>query len=326
MIDVTAIGELLIDFTPAGLSAEQYPIFAQNPGGAPANVLASLSRLGRTTAFIGKVGDDQFGRSLKATLDRIGVSTQGLVMTDSCHTTLAFVHLDESGDRSFSFYRNPGADLLLESAELSYNLIDDCRIFHFGSVSMTADPARQATLAAVRYAREQDKVISYDPNLRLALWSSAETARTVILQAMQYADILKISQEELEFLTGENEPGRGAEQLRSQFGIDLVLITLGPRGAYAQNRLGEVWSPAFDVRTIDTTGAGDAFTGAFLNQLLQTGKAPALLDIGELSACLSFANAAGSLATTRKGAIPALPTLAEIEDCRAHCPVIGKGF
>jgi len=323
MYDVTAIGELLIDFTPAGQSAQQFPLFEQNPGGAPANVLASLSRLGRKTAFIGKVGADQFGRSLKATLDQIGVSTQGLVMTESCHTTLAFVHLDAQGDRSFSFYRDPGADLLLDPSELSYNLIDDCQIFHFGSVSMTADPSRQATMAAVRYAREQDKVISYDPNLRLALWSSPEAARAAILQVMHFADILKISQEELEFLTGESDLSRGAESLIRQYGLDLVLITMGPRGAYARNGQGEAWSPTYDVRTIDTTGAGDSFTGAFLYQLLQSGKQPGELTEDDLVAFLAFANAAGSLATTRKGAIPALPSLSEIEDCLAHTPVNG---
>lgn len=323
MYDVTAIGELLIDFTPAGRSAQQYPLFEQNPGGAPANVLASLSRLGRKTAFIGKVGADQFGHSLKATLDQIGVATQGLVMTESCHTTLAFVHLDEQGDRSFSFYRNPGADLLLEASELSYNLIDDCQIFHFGSVSMTADPSRQATMAAVRYAREQDKLISYDPNLRLALWSSPEAARSAILQVMHFADVLKISQEELEFLTGEHDLSRGAALLMRQHGLALVLITLGPRGAYARNSHGEAWSPTYDVQTIDTTGAGDSFTGAFLYQLLQSGRQPDELTEDDLVAFLAFANAAGSLATTRKGAIPALPTLAEIEDCLAHTPVNG---
>jgi len=188
---------------------------------------------------------------------------------------------------------------------------------------MTADPSRQATLAAVRYAREQDKLISYDPNLRLALWSSAEAARTAILQAMHFADILKISQEELEFLTGENDLSRGADQLRRQYGLGLVLITLGPRGAYARNSNGEAWSPTYDVRTIDTTGAGDSFTGAFLYQLLQSGRQPDQLTEDDLVAFLAFANACGSLTTTRKGAIPALPTLSEIEDCLEHTPVIG---
>lgn len=318
MSDVTAVGELLIDFTPAGLSSQGYPIFEQNPGGAPGNVVVCLSKLGRSTACIGKLGDDHFGHAIKASLQREGVDTRGLVMTGSCHTTLAFVHLDEHGDRSFSFYRNPGADLLLESGDLSFNLIDDCQIFHFGSVSMTGNPSRQATLAAVRYAREEGKLISYDPNLRLMLWPSPEIARTTILQAMPLVDVLKISEEELLFLTGETDLNRGAGQLLSDYDLQLVLITLGRKGAYARNCLGEAWHPAFDVATIDTTGSGDAFTGSFLYQLLQAGKPPQSLTEDDLTAFLAFANAAGSLASTRKGAIPAMPTLAEIEDCLAH--------
>lgn len=320
MYDVTAIGELLIDFTPVGLSEQKRPLFEQNPGGAPANVLACLSRLGRATAFIGKVGADQFGYSLKATLEQVGVSTHGLVMTDTCHTTLAFVHLNDQGDRSFSFYRNPGADLLLEPGELSYNLIDDCQIFHFGSVSMTADPSRQATLAAVRYAREQGKLVSYDPNLRLMLWPSPESARIAILHAMPLADILKISEEELLFLTGESDLGRGADHLLRHYDLKLILITLGPKGAYARTRGCEAWRPAYDVKTVDTTGAGDAFTGGFLYQLLVSGKPVGALSEADLTAFLAFANATGSLATTRKGAIPALPTLGEVEDCMMNIP------
>jgi len=320
MYDVTAIGELLIDFTPAGLSEQKHPIFEQNPGGAPANVLACLSRLGRRTAFIGKVGADQFGYSLKATLEQVGVSTRGLVMTDACHTTLAFVHLNDQGDRSFSFYRNPGADLLLDTGDLSYNLIDDCQIFHFGSVSLTANPSRQATIAAVRYAREQDKLISYDPNLRLMLWPSPEAAKTVILQVMPMADLLKISEEELLFLTGESDLSRGTEMLLRQYGLKLVLVTLGAKGAYARSLSCEAWRPAYDIKTVDTTGAGDAFTGGFLYQLLLSGKPVKTLTEDDLTAFLAFANAAGSLTTARKGAIPALPTLAEVEYCLENIP------
>jgi fructokinase len=318
MIDVTAIGELLIDFTPAGLSPQGRSCFEQNPGGAPANVLACLCKLGHTAALIGKVGNDLFGRALKAELEQAGVATQGLVLSDACHTTLAFVHLDANGDRSFTFYRNPGADVLLETAELSYNLIDDCRIFHFGSVSLTADPARQATLAAVRYAAEQGKFVSFDPNLRLMLWPGEDQARAAILQAMPLADLVKISEEELWFLTGERDISRGAAILLEQFSLQIVLVTLGPRGAYARTRSGDAWSPAYDVATIDTTGAGDAFTGAFLHQLLLDGRPAAALRESDLAAFLSFANAAGSLATIRRGAIPALPSLAEIEACQQH--------
>jgi fructokinase len=317
MYDVTAIGEVLIDFTPAGHSAQNNPIFEQNPGGAPANVLACLSKLGCPTAFIGKVGEDQFGKFLKRTLDNVGVSTQGLVTTDRCGTTLAFVHLSDSGDRSFSFYRNPGADLLLEPSELSYQLIEECRIFHFGSVSMTGEPSCSATLAAVRYAREQGKIISYDPNLRLRLWSSPQAAKAGILSAMPLADMVKISEEELLFLTGEKDLEAGAKALLSEYGLQLVLITLGPDGAFACNHQGFASRPTYDVKVVDTTGAGDAFTGGFLYQLLKSGKNPADLTVEELSDFLAFANAVGSLTTTKKGAIPALPDFAAIEACMA---------
>ncbi|HBP39062.1 MAG TPA: carbohydrate kinase [Clostridiales bacterium] len=322
MFDVTAIGELLIDFTPAGHSAQNRPLFEQNPGGGPANALACLSRLGCTTAFIGKVGADQFGYSLKAAMDQLGISTRGLVMTSSCHTSLAFVHLDERGERTFSFYRNPGADLLLEPSELSYNLIDDCRIFHFGAVSMTADPARQATLTAVRYAREQGKLISFDPNLRLPLWATEEIARQVILQAIPLADVLKISEEELVFLTGETDMVRGADSILRQNSLKLVLVTMGPRGAYARAASCEAWRPAYDVRTIDTTGAGDAFTGSFLYQILQSGKTVQSLTEDDLTAFLAFSNACGSLTTTRRGGFPAMPTLSEVEACLTGVPTL----
>jgi sugar/nucleoside kinase (ribokinase family) len=313
MYDVTALGELLIDFTPAGPSSQGNPTFEQNPGGAPANVLAALTKLGLSTAFIGKVGTDMFGQFLKKTLDDVGVSTHGLVMTESCKTTLAFVHLSPGGDRSFSFYRDPGADLLLDPSELSYQLIEDCTIFHFGSVSMTGEPSRSATLAAVKHAREQHKLISYDPNLRLPLWKSAEAARTGILSAMHLADLVKISEEELLFLTDESDLEKGAQQLIDTYGLQLVLITLGPAGAYAYNHLGSARRATYDVPVVDTTGAGDAFTGGFLYRLIQSGKAPSELTPAELDDFLDFANAVGSLTTTRKGAIPALPDLAAIE-------------
>ena len=321
MYDVTALGELLIDFTPAGPSSQGNPTFEQNPGGAPANVLAALSKLGLSTAFIGKVGTDQFGQFLKKTLDNVGVSTHGLVMTDTCNTTLAFVHLSPTGDRSFSFYRDPGADLLLEPSELSYQLIEDCSIFHFGSVSMTGEPSRSATLAAVRHAKEQHKLVSYDPNLRLRLWKTPEAAKAGILSAMPLADMVKISEEELVFLTGESDLEKGAQHLIDTYGLQLVLITLGPDGAYAHNKLGSARRATYDVAVVDTTGAGDAFTGGFLYKLIQSGKAPSDLTPAELDEFLDFANAVGSLATTKKGAIPALPDLAAIEALRTNGPV-----
>lgn len=324
MFDVTAVGELLIDFTPAGMSGQNHALFEQNPGGAPANVLACLARLGHPTAFIGKVGQDQFGLFLKQTLDQAGISTQGLVLTNDCHTTLAFVHLDGHGDRSFSFYRNPGADLLLTADEIDPELIKTSRIFHFGSVSLSDEPSRSATLAAARQAREAGCLISFDPNLRLMLWSSEDLARSVVLAAIPGTDVLKLSDEELVFLTGESDPSRGADQLISRYNLKLVLITKGPRGAYASNGLAQASCPAYDVRTIDTTGAGDAFAGAFLDQILQCGVPLERLDQQDLVRMLSFANAAGSLATTRKGAIPAMPAREEIQACIQQTPVLAE--
>jgi fructokinase len=320
MIDVTAIGELLIDFTPAGHSAQNNPIFEQNPGGAPANVLACLSKLGRKTAFIGKVGADQFGVALKQTLQQVGVSTEGLVIGEDCHTTLAFVHLSETGDRSFSFYRDPGADLLLTPEEVNRQVIDDCKVFHFGSVSMTGEPSRSATLSAVKYAREQGKIISYDPNLRIKLWKSEEEAKEVILSAMPLTDIVKISEEELYFLTGEKDLQRGSHLLQETYDIKLVLITLGPDGAYAGNSGAQAISPAYAVKTVDTTGAGDSFAGGFLYCLINSGKVPEQLTETDLKEFLAFGNAVGSLTTMNKGAIPALPTLDQVRECQKSVP------
>jgi fructokinase len=319
MIDVTAIGEVLIDFTPIGLFRQGNPIFEQNPGGAPANVLACLSKLGCSTAIIGKVGYDQFGEFLKNTLDQAGVSTEGLVMTERCGTTLAFVHLSETGNRSFTFYRNPGADLLLEPVELKKNLIDKCGIFHFGSVSMTGEPSRSATLEAASYARKKGKIISYDPNLRLRLWPSPAAAKTEILAAMYVADILKVSDDELLFLTDEKDFDSGAKKLITKYNLQLVLVTLGPRGALAYNGMGRAFHPAYAVKTIDTTGAGDAFAAGILYQLIRSGKKPGELSSDELTRFLSFGNAVGSLVTTRMGAIPAMPDMSEIKACMAEC-------
>ena len=315
MFDVTAAGELLIDFTPAGKSVHSHPLYEQNPGGAPANVLACLSRLGHKTAFIGKVGNDLFGKSLTGVLRAAGIDCQALTETDQCHTTLAFVHLNDRGDRSFSFYRNPGADIMLTPADIPSDLIRQSRVFHFGSVSMTADPARSAILAAVSLARSAGCLISYDPNLRLMLWPTADEARTTILSAMESVDVLKISEEELLFLTGEKDLAGGAAWFFARYGLALILITLGPRGAYAATRTATAAHPAYDVHTIDTTGAGDAFTGAFLDRLLRGGGSLADLSADDLKHYLAFANAAGSLATTKTGAIPAMPTRDEIHDC-----------
>ena len=315
MFAVVAAGELLIDFTPAGYSAGGEALFEQNPGGAPANVLVGLSRLGHKTAFIGKVGQDHFGHFLQNVLLDNKVDCQGLALTDQCKTTLAFVHLDKDGDRSFSFYRNPGADTLLSREDIPLDLLRQTEIFHFGSVSLTAEPARSATLYAASQAKEAGCLVSYDPNLRLMLWPDSHTAKKTILAAMDRVDILKISEEELFFLTGLADLEQGAAWFFKRFDLVLVLITLGPGGAYAATRENQAWQPAYAVKTIDTTGAGDAFTAAFLDRLLQKKQEPGRLTAAALAEYLAFANAAGSLATTRTGAIPALPNEKEIQDC-----------
>ncbi len=321
MYDITAIGELLIDFTPAGQTERGDLLFARIPGGAPANVLAAAARLGGKTAFLGKVGRDAFGAFLRATLDGLGICTEGLCADPRVNTTLAFVQLDEHGDRSFSFYRKPGADVMLTYEEVRRDLVDSCRILHFGSVSLTDEPSRSATLQTAKYAREQGKIISYDPNYRPPLWEDAETAREQMLRGLRLADVVKVSGEELQLLSGAAGLEEGSARLAG-YGPSLILVSLGEKGAFY--RLGQLTGrqPTFQVNTIDTNGAGDSFFGAVLHRL--SGKS--LADIRamgreELEDILSFANAAGSITTTRKGSIPALPTLEEIEECRRTVPL-----
>lgn len=311
-MDLAAIGELLIDFTPSGVSHQGNPLFECNPGGAPANVLAAVTRLGGTGAFIGKVGSDTFGRFLSDTLKKNGIDDKGLKFDPRVHTTLAFVHLNEAGDRSFSFFRDPGADMMLTFEEVDQNIIRNAGAFHFGSVSMTHEPSRTATLESARLAREMGRTISYDPNLRPALWSSLEEAREVILKGMAFADILKISEEELTFLTGETDLEKGAGRLADLYKGRILLVTLGPKGCFfsMDGRFDRL--PAYDVETIDTTGAGDAFLGGFLYQIGPYFGRLQELTFDELHDAVNFANAVGALATTRKGAIPAMPGMDEV--------------
>ena len=320
MYDIVAIGELLIDFAPGGETSDGTALFERNPGGAPGNVLALAAKLGKKTALISKVGEDQFGRFLTEVLKNIHVETKGLVHTKDANTTLAFVHLDKSGDRSFSFYRKPGADMLLDKSEVDVSLVKNCRIFHFGTVSLTDNPSREATLFAVKTAKENGAIISFDPNLRPPLWNSLEDAKSMIEEGLQYAHILKVSNEELEFITGEKELDVGAEYIKDKYGIGVILVTLGPSGCYY--KIGEFSGilPAYDVRTVDTTGAGDAFLGAFLYQVIESGKELAALEKDKIERMIDFANAAGSLATIRKGAIPAMPTLEELLECQRSNP------
>ncbi|MCE3199484.1 PfkB family carbohydrate kinase [Paenibacillus sonchi] len=310
MVDITAIGEVLIDFTPAGLSEKGEQLFECNPGGAPANVVVVLAKLGKSTAFIGKVGEDQFGEYLTQVLRENGVSTKGLVKESRAKTTLAFVHLREDGDRSFSFYRNPGADMLLGIDDIDLEQIKGTKIFHFGSVSMTHEPSASATLKACVQAKENGALISFDPNLRPALWQDLEQAKTKIKEGLALADIVKISEEELPFITGLTDLEEGTRQIQTQFKVKVVLVTKAEKGCFIRFGPGSKWAdvPGYKVDTVDTTGAGDAFLGGFLYQLLERGGSIEQIRAQDWIPIVSFANAVGALVTTRKGAIPAIPT------------------
>jgi Sugar kinases, ribokinase family len=320
MFDIAAIGETLIDFTPSGFNDMGMMQFARNPGGAPANVLAMASKLGGKTAFIGKVGDDDFGLFLKSSLLGVGIDVSGLSVSKEYNTTLAFVSLTESGDRSFTFYRKTGADIFLSPDDVDETVLRNCSIFHFSSVSLTDEPSRGATLYAVKKARDLGAVISFDPNYRPLLWSNEDAALNEIRNAIPHADIIKVSEEELKLLTETSDLLKGAKILCG-FGPKLVLITLGSEGAFYYNGRCNGHLPAYNVETIDTTGAGDAFLGAVLHSL-KGKKADDLCNLSqdELNRIIAFGNAAGSLATTKKGAIPSMPTKEEIINCIENVP------
>ena len=312
MIDVTAMGELLIDFACREIDAAGYPTMKANPGGAPCNLLAALSRYGCKTAFLGKVGKDAFGRMLMDTVKAAGIETRGIVMDDSVFTTLAFVTLDAQGNRSFSFARKPGADTQLRFEEMDLSLIDDCRDFHFGTLSLTGEPARSATQQAVAYAKEKGKLISFDPNLREPLWADLKEARRQILWGLEQADIVKISDEEVEFLWGVS-PEEGAKKLHEEFGVTLAFVTLGPKGCLYSNgrEQGRVETPK-GICVADTTGAGDIFGGSVLSRILQSGKQPAELTGEELCAMTRFACCAASLSTQYSGGISSVVPLEDV--------------
>ena len=312
MWDLVSLGELLIDFTPSGTSANGNSLFERNPGGGSGNMACAAAKLGARTAFIGQVGDDAFGRTLRDVVQKNGVDVSRLRLSPDYQTSLAFVHLDEHGDRSFSFYRRHGADTMLEAAPEDYALIDDCRAFFYSSVLMTAEPARTASFRLAEYAHRRGVTTVFDPNLRLNLWDSAAHARDCILRAMPYADIVKVSEEELVFLTGENDLEKAAAALRNRFAMKALLVTLGPAGCIAYVGKDRYTQPAADVETIDTTGAGDSFTGGLLYCLLQ-GKADVTeRTAAEIQDMLAFANAVGGLTTTQKGGIPALPSYNDV--------------
>ena len=321
MFDVVALGELLIDFTPAGTSQAGNILFERNPGGAPANVRAAVTKLGGTGALIGKVGSDQFGFFLRDVLEKHGIDGRGLRFSRDINTTLAFVQLNGHGDRSFSFYRKPGADMTLAPEDLELGLIDEARIFHFGSLSLTDEPARSATKAALEYARKKGKVVSYDPNWRPPLWENDAQAKQAMLSVLPYADILKVSEEELAFLTGETDIRAGGDWFLRQ-GAKIVVVTLGPRGCYFCSAAGSAFRETYDTKIVDTTGSGDCFFGAMLAQL--AGRRDPLDSISEeeLEHMVDFANAAGALCATRKGAISSMPDRRAIEACMHSVPLL----
>lgn len=310
--DVTALGELLIDFTENGISGQGNPMFEANPGGAPCNVLAMLTKLGHKTAFIGKVGNDFFGKQLKATLDELGINADYLMMDDKIHTTLALVHTYPDGDRDFSFYRNPGADMMLTKEEVPETLIRDSRIFHYGTLSMTDEGVRAATKKAIRIAEESGAIISLDPNLRPPLWNTLEEAKEQVLYGLAHCQILKISDNEIQWLTGEEDFTAGVNWIRSRFDIKLILVSMGREGsrAYYGDKMVEA-APFLQEKTIETTGAGDTFGGCILHYVAEHG----LDDLTEeqLRDMLIFANSAASLITTKKGALRVMPEEKEIE-------------
>lgn len=310
--DVVGLGELLIDFTYYNKSENGNSLFEQNPGGAPPNLMGAVQRLGGKTAFIGKVGDDIHGHHLKSVLESVGISTKGLVIQDDVFTTLAFVDLAPNGERTFSFARKPGSDTQLTPDEVDYSLIKAAKVFHIGSLSLTDEPARSATLAAIKYAKENGCVISYDPNYRKPLWKDEETAIKGMRSILDMVDIIKISDEEIELLTDETTPEAAASALLAK-GISCVIVTLGGKGAYVATKEISVTSPGINVKVVDTTGAGDSFFGGFLYKMTQDNKKPSELTYKDLGEYAKFANAVASIVVTRRGALNSMPTMAEVK-------------
>ncbi len=311
--DVVALGELLIDFTANGLSGQGNPVMEANPGGAPGNVLAMLARLGKRTDFIGKIGKDMFGRQLKNALNAVGIGIKGLKTDDEINTTLAFVHTKEDGDREFSFYRNPGADMMLCEEDLEEELLKNCTIFHYGSLSMTHDNCRNATKKAIQMAKEAGAILSFDPNLREPLWRSLDDAKECIAYGMTQCDILKISDNEIVWFTGEEDYEAGIRKIQKEYQIPLILLSMGKEGsrAYCKDVKAEV--PAILQKgTIETTGAGDTFGACVLNYVLEHGWKEYKKE--ELEEMLTFANGAASIITTRKGALAVMPAREEVEE------------
>lgn len=309
--EVGALGELLIDFTEGGISSQGNPVYEANPGGAPCNVLAMLNKLGRKTTFIGKVGDDIFGNKLKIVLDELGIDTSNLVMDQDVRTTLAFVETLPGGDRDFSFYRNPGADMMLKKGELREDIIKETDIFHFGTISMTHEEVRRATKWAVEMAKKSGALISFDPNLRPPLWKSMEDAKEQASFGMSQCDILKISDNEIRWFTGEEDFDIGIQKLKNRYDIPMIILSMGSEGSRAYYRDMRIEAaPFLQAATVETTGAGDTFGACCLHFVLKYGLFN--LDEQKLMEMLNFANAAASIVTTRKGALRVMPDIGEI--------------
>ena len=310
--DVVALGELLIDFTENGISENGNLLLEANPGGAPCNVLAMLARLGKTTAFIGKVGNDRFGKVLSETIKDCGICADGLVFDDIVHTTLAFVHKKTDGDRDFSFYREPGADMMLRKCEIDEEIIKSAKRFHFGTLSSTHEGVREATRYGVDIAKESGALISFDPNLRPPLWDSLDNAKKEIEYGLSKCDILKISDNEIEFMTGLTDYDKAVRELMEKYNIKLAFATLGKNGSRAYYANFKAECGVFKVDTIETTGAGDTFCGSALNFILEH-DINALTE-NDLKELLAFANAAAAIITTRRGALKVMPEKKEILD------------
>lgn len=306
MLDVVALGELLIDFAAKSKDPDGYPTMAANPGGAPGNFLAALNVYGKKTAFLGKVGADTFGHLLLGTLQKAGIETKGVIVDPDYFTTLAFVTFDRAGDRSFSFARKPGADTQLRWEEVDQSLIDEARVFHFGTLSLTDEPARTATRKAASYAKQTGKLISCDPNLRVPLWRSEEEAREQMLWSLQQADLVKISDNEVSFLWACS-PEEGVEKLLREFDVKLAMVTLGAEGCLLRTKNACFRAPAPKVHPVDTTGAGDIFGGSAVARFLDLEKAPDALTRDDLSYIGTYALMAASLSTERSGGIPSIP-------------------
>ncbi len=321
MFDFISIGEMLIDFTPFGDNA--VPVYQLNPGGAPANVACVMAKLGLKSCFIGKVGNDSFGLHCKKALDEVGCDSNYLILSGDHNTSLAFVTLSPDGDRSFSFYRNETtADVNLNMGDIPTGILSKTKIFHYGSVSLTQEPSRSTTLEAVKQAKKAGCLISYDPNLRIPLWRSEEDAKRAILEAMPLADLVKISEEECNFLFPRDSEDDAAKKLMDLYGLQMLIITKAKHGCVAYLNGNKFISLAYDVKTIDTTGAGDSFWAGILLSLLELKKPIADLSSDEISRTLSFGNALGSLVTTKRGAIAAIPTRDEITRCMAETKLL----